>query len=155
MLLAVAIDSLKTEFDFRAYMGVNISDCGDNWLDNFRCPDICVFMPGTVAVNHGTHWHGGPDFLIEIMSPGEDPYAKFGFYAAVNTREVLIVDRYPWAVELFQLQGGQLVTAGRSDLANPAEVASGVLPLAFRLQPGADRPTIQIRHTGTGRTWTA
>lgn len=61
---------------------------------------------------------GGPDLAVEIISEGEDPHAKFAFYAAVNTREVLVVERDPWAAELFTLLDGQLVSAGRSDVGN-------------------------------------
>ena len=88
------------------------------------------------------------------MSPGEDPHAKLDFYAAVGTREVLIVDRYPWALELFQLRNGRLESAGRSDVANPTSLASGVLPLSFRLVPDPKRPRIELTH-GDGRTWKA
>jgi hypothetical protein len=72
----------------------------------------------------------------------------------VNTREVLIVDREPWAVELYQLKGGKLVLAGKSD-ANSAVLTSGAMPLSFQLQAGAPRPTILVTHTGTEQTWTA
>jgi Uma2 family endonuclease len=139
----------------QALPAVNVSDRADGWPQNHRGPDGVVYLAGNPAIDHGTHWQGGPDFLVEIMSPGEEPTAKFGFYAAVNTREVLIVDRYPWAVELFRLRDGALVSAGRSDLSNPAEVTSGVLPLAFRLVPGEPRPRVGVRHTGTGQTWPA
>ena len=92
---------------------------------------------------------------MEITSPGEDPRLKLDFYAKVKTREVLIVDRDPWAVELYQLQGGKLVSAGKSDAATLAVLASGVLPVNFRVQPGKDRPTILVTHKSTGQTWTA
>jgi hypothetical protein len=89
--------------------------------------------------------------LVEIISPGEKPYDKFDFYAQVNTREVLIINRGPWAIELHQLRGGKLVLAGRSDLANPAVLASSVLPLTFRLVAGQARPRIEVVHPPTGR----
>lgn len=135
--------------------GVNVSDRDAGWQHNYRGPDVVVYLHGNPAVNHGTHWQGGPDFLVEILSPGEDATAKFGFYADVNTREVLVVDRYPWAVELFGLANGRLASVGRSDLTNGVEVASGVLPLAFRLDPGTPRPRVHVRHAADGRAWTA
>ena len=93
--------------------------------------------------------------MVEIISDGERPDAKFGFYAAVNTREVLIVNRDPWYVELFQLHGGRLTSAGRSDAANPAAVASSVLPLTFRLGEGPRRLVVEVTHTTTGQNWNA
>jgi hypothetical protein len=89
------------------------------------------------------------------VSPGEDPRQKNEFYAKVGTREVLIVDRDPWSVELYQLRSGKLVLAGTSNAANPVVLTSGVLPLTFEVRPGTPRPTILITHTATGRILTA
>lgn len=138
-----------------ALAGANVSDREADWQNNYREPDVLVYLAGNPAKNAGTHWVGGPDLAVEVVSPGEDPRQKLPFFAKVNTREVLVVDRDPWAVELYQLRGGQLVLAGRSDAANPAVLASGVLPLTFRLQPGTPRPTILVAHSADGRTWTA
>ena len=44
--------------------GTNVSNQVAGWTDNFRCPDVAVFLPETTAVNCDTHWCGGPDFLI-------------------------------------------------------------------------------------------
>jgi Uma2 family endonuclease len=139
----------------KARPGVNVTDRHPDWKENYRCPDVVVYLDGNPAVNHGTHWLGGPDFLVEIISPADVARDKFDFYAMVSTREVLIVGRDPWALELYQLAAGTLQPAGRSDLANPAVLASGVLPLTFQLQAGAPRPTILVTHTATGQTWTA
>lgn len=138
-----------------AVPGGNVSDRDDQWEHNYRNPDVIVALAGGVAIDRGSYWVGGPDLVVEIISRGEDSRAKFGFYAAVGTREVLIVDRHPWAVELFRLTDGAMASVGRSEPANPVEVASAVLPLAFRLRPATPRPTIVMRHTTDGRTWTA
>lgn len=135
--------------------GANVSDRDQDWLQNYREPDVVVYLTTNPAKDSGTHWVGGPDLAVEIVSPGQDPRDKFAFYAKVNTREVLIVDRSPWALELYQLQGNTLVLVGKSDLANSAILASGVLPLTFQLRPGTPKPTILLTHTGTGLTWTA
>jgi Uma2 family endonuclease len=133
---------------------VNVTDRHPNWTQNYRCPDAVVYMDTNPATNYGTHWKGGPDFLAEIISPGEDPHIKFNFYASVNAQEVLIVDRDPWEIELYQLQYGKLVSAGCSNLQLPAVLSSRVLPLTFQLQPGTARPTILVTHTASGQTWT-
>lgn len=139
----------------RAYPGCNISDRGDDWLQNYRCPDFVVYLKGNPAINHNTHWEGGPDFLVEVISRGEDPEAKFEFYASIGTREVLIVDRKPWALELFRLKRGKLVSVGRSELPTSMMLKSGVLPFTFQLKPGKPRPTIEMIHTATGQVWKA
>lgn len=139
----------------QALPGCNVSDRDKDWKHNYRDPDVAVYLAGNNAKDAGTHWVGGPDFLVEVTSPGEDPRQKLDFYAKVKTREVLVVDRDPWRLELYQLRRGKLVSAGTSDDANPAALASGVLPLTFRLQPGTPRPTIQVAHAKTGQVWTA
>lgn len=135
--------------------GCNVSDRETDWRFNYRDPDIAVYLSGNPARDCGTHWCGGPDLLVEVVSPGEDPRQKLDFYAKVNTREVLVVDRAPWVVELYRLQGGKLEGVGQSDEANPAVLASAVLPLTFRLQSGTPRPVVVVTHTATGQTWTA
>ncbi|MDB5306330.1 MAG: hypothetical protein JWO38_532 [Gemmataceae bacterium] len=133
--------------------GANVSDREEGWTENYRIPDVLVRLAGGRAKDCGTHWVGGPDVAVEIPSPGEDPRQKLDFYSKVGTREVLIVEREPWAIELYQLVGGMLQPAGRSDLSNPAILASGVLPLTFQLRDESPRPTILVSHTATGQTW--
>jgi Uma2 family endonuclease len=138
-----------------ALPGANVSDRDADWMSNYREPDVVVYLASNPAKNSNTHWVGGPDLAVEIVSPSEDPRQKLNFYAKIKTRELLIVDREPWAVELYQLQGGKLVSVGTSDATNSAVLASAALPLRFQLQAGTPRPTILITHTGTGQTWTA
>src|SRR5687768_1833214 len=71
--------------------GVNVSDRDEGWEHNYRCPDVVVFMKGTSARNCDTHWVGGPDFAVEIRSPGDRTPQKLPFYAAVNVRELLVI----------------------------------------------------------------
>jgi Uma2 family endonuclease len=135
--------------------GTNVSDRDADWLSNYREPDIAAYLSTNPAKDSGTHWVGGPDIAVEIVSPGEDPHDKLDFYAKVNTREVLIVDRDPWKLELYQLQGGKLILIGESEVANASVLTSGVLPLTFQLQAGTPRPPINLTHTKTKQTWTA
>jgi len=135
--------------------GCNVSDREEDWVTNYREPDVAVYLSTTSAKNCGTHWMGGPDIAVEIVSPGEDPRQKLEFYAKVNTREVLIVDRDPWSIELYQLCGGKLVLIGVSNATNTAVLLSSVLPLSFQVQPDTPRPTIHIAHQMTTQTWTA
>lgn len=134
--------------------GGNISDRADGWDKNFRGPDFLVYLTGNPAVKHENHWQGGPDFLMEVLSRGERPKAKFKFYAQIGTREVLLVHRrLAWALELYQLRAGKLQLTGRSTLADPAVLVSGVLPLTFQLVPGPERPQILVAHAADDRTW--
>src|SRR5436190_13240487 len=79
----------------------NLSDRIANWDKNYRNPDLAYFSPATEAEDHGTFWLGGPDFLLEVVSPGDMSRQKLPFYASIGTREVLIFDRDPWQLELY------------------------------------------------------
>ena len=135
--------------------GVNVTDSDEGWLRNHRCPDVVLYLADNPAENCGTHWVGGPDFLVEIISPGDLAWDKLEFYAEVGTREVLIVDRDPWRLELYQLKDGVLELAGESNPDGSSVLRSGVMPLTFELRPGTPRPTIHMTHTESGQTWSA
>lgn len=135
--------------------GVNISDRDEGWEKNYRIPDIAVFLTGCHAINRDTHWVGGPDFGVEIGSHGDRSHEKLDFYAQVGTRELLIVDRDPWALELYALKRKKLRLVGRSTLDDPVLLQSGVLPLSFRLVAGKTRPSIEVRTPGRKRPWRA
>jgi len=137
--------------------GVNVSDRIDDWRANYRCPDVAAFLKGSKAENRGAFWFGGPDFAIEIVSPEDSSRDKLEFYAKVKVRELLIVDRAPWVLELYRLEADRLVLAGAS---SPGEAAaasgevlrSTVVPLSFRLSGGGARPVIEVvHHDGTQR----
>jgi len=130
--------------------GANISDRAIGWLHNFRIPDVLVYLRGNPARDCGTHWVGGPDFLVEIMSDDEDPLAKLDFYASIGTREVLIVQRDPWALELFRLKDGTLASTGRCEVGSNATLISESLGLTFALHDG---PKIAIEHPTNRSKW--
>jgi Uma2 family endonuclease len=133
--------------------GINLSDRVKGWKKNYRIPDVVVFLKGGIAVNHGTHWVGGPDWLTEIVSPEEDPGPKLEFYEKIRAREVLIIHRDPWSIELYQLQNDKLVLSGKSDLDEPNELKSAVLPLSFQMVQGITRPLVLVRHTDGTKQW--
>ncbi len=133
----------------RALQGVNLSDRTPEWVENYRNPDIAVYLKGNPAVDHGTHYVGGPDFAVEVVSPGENPAAKFAFYAAVGTKELLVVDRDPWRLELYTLTAGRLRLSGSS----PAVCSSATLGLTFQLVGPTPQSTIAVTHPATGGAW--
>jgi Uma2 family endonuclease len=94
----------------------NVSDRQKGWRQNYRCPDVAVFLKGTSAICKGAYWVGGPDFAVEVISPYDRSRKKLDFYANVGVRELLLVDRKPWCLELYRLQDGKLVLVGKSDL---------------------------------------
>ncbi len=133
--------------------GANVSDRHQRWEKNFRCPDIAVFLNDTAAINCSTHWLGGPDFAVEVASRGERVARKLRFYAKVQTRELLIVERYPWCLKLYRLEDGELRLAGDSTVGSETWLASLVLPLSFRLIEGVKRPRLEVRHSDGQQSW--
>jgi len=136
-----------------AFPGVNVSDRRDDWTKNYRCPDVAVFLNNTAAENHGSFWYGGPDFAIEIISDDDRTRDKFDFYAKVNTRELLIVDRDPWVLELYRLTDGELQLVGTSTPVSSLVLSSEIVPLSFCLKTGTQRPVIEIRHNDGRQKW--
>jgi Uma2 family endonuclease len=136
------------------YLGVNVSDRDEGWLKNYRIPDVAVYLAGNPARNCDTHWLGGPDLAVEVICPHDRTRDKLPFYASVGVRELLIVDRAPWAIELFRLTGGSLDLVARLTQESAESICLEVLPLTIRLVPGEDRPEIEVAHQSDGRTWT-
>lgn len=139
----------------RSYPGVNVTDRADDWTKNYRCPDVVTFLNGNAAVDRQTHWLGGPDLAIEIVSPYDRSREKIEFYAKIGTRELLLVDRAPWQLELFRLSDGNISSVGIATVENGIAVASETAPLSFALRAAETRPEIEISHLRDGRRWKA
>jgi len=107
----------------------------------------------TKARDCGTHWYGGPDLAIEVVSPNDQTFEKLDFYTSIQTREVLIVDRSPWRLILFRFQKDVLVEVGTSAVANNNRLSSEVVPLDWRLMAGDVRPQIEITHPDGTQKW--
>ena len=135
--------------------GCNVSDRPQKWQENYRCPDVVVFLNTTQAINKKSHWLGGPDLAVEIVSPRDRSREKLDFYAKVGTRELLLVDRDPWSLELYRLAEGELVLLGRSTVEQPGVVQTEVVPLAWRLVAGAERPMIEVSQRDGSQQWLA
>jgi Uma2 family endonuclease len=139
----------------RVRPGGNISDRVEGWTHNYRIPDVALFLPDTQAQDCDTHWCGGPDFAVEIKSEGDRSEEKLPFYAQVGVRELLLVHRDPWSLELFRLHDGTLRSVGRSTVDRPHVLMSQVVPLSFELAAGDHRPDIVVRHIDRQRVWEA
>ena len=135
------------------YAGCNISDRVEDWKQNYRCPDVALYLTGTTAIPYDAFWYGGPDFGIEIISPHDRSREKLDFYAKVGTRELLLIDRDPWALELYRLDEKALLLVDTSTLEQPHVLTSQVVPLTWKLVPGESRPQIEIHHADDRQQW--
>ncbi|MBI1918324.1 MAG: Uma2 family endonuclease [Planctomycetes bacterium] len=139
----------------KKYPGVNVSDRRKHWKDNYRVPDIVVVLNNSKAVNCGTHLFGGPDFLVEVESPGDDTEEKVPFYSKIGVRELLIIHRDKRSLQLLRHDGEELILVRPTALEGKEWLVSEVLPLAFRRTVVKSVPRTRVRRTdGQPGQWT-
>src|SRR5947209_12340649 len=71
-LAAFLFQVVNLEGRGRIQAGANVSDRRKGWEKRFRGPDVVVVLNDGKAVDCGSHWMGGPDFLVEVQSPGDE-----------------------------------------------------------------------------------
>lgn len=145
--LSIAIGTVITwQNHGQTLAGANVSDRRQDWTENFRVPDGLIFKPDTKAEDCGTHWFGGPELAIEIVSPGDQTLEKLDFYATVGTRELLVVDRAPWQLTLYRINSDQkLVPVAVSRFDQPASVRCNEFPLVFFLN--SETSSLDVSHS--------
>ena len=137
----------------RVHGRVNISDRVSGWTKNYRIPDLSFFGSGNSAKDCRTHYRGGPDFALEIVSPDDRSRDKLQVYAGVSTSEALILDRDPWQMELYQLRRGRMQMKGGIRPGDGLSLTSTIVPFRFELVRSRPRPKVKIVHTETGQEW--
>jgi Uma2 family endonuclease len=151
--LATAIgNGISQPEDGLVFAGCNVSDQDEDWTQNYRCPDVAVFLKGNPAQDRDTHWFGGPDFAVEIVSPYDRSRDKLEFYFKVGVRELLIVDRKPWKLELYRNDGQTLRLQGVCTPTRPKPLDSSVIPFGFSLVAGRPRPKLLVVRRSDGHT---
>ena len=133
------------------FPGVNVSD-RDDWKYNYRVPDVAVYLKDNPAEDKETFMLGGPDLAVEILSPGDRTLEKLDFYASVNTKEVLIINRDPWQLDLYRHDGKILQHIGSINAESASTLETQSIPLKFRLEGIDGRPKFHI--TSDEETWT-
>lgn len=86
------------------YGAANLGEPGD-----FRVPDGVVTRDRTTNL-----YFIAAAMVIEILSPDDDTYRKFDFYAARGVKEILVVDWRTRSVRCFHLTRGAYEEHGRS-----------------------------------------
>jgi Uma2 family endonuclease len=79
--------------------------------DDYRVPDGALHRPGPDELYYAT-----AALVVEIVSPGDETWAKFSFYAAHEVDELLILDPQERAVHWFALRGDGYEPVERSTL---------------------------------------
>jgi Uma2 family endonuclease len=151
----ILTEVVKREKKGEKYQGANVSDRRKGWDHNYRVPDMVVVLNNSRAIDCGTHFFGGPDFLVEIQSPGDDTEEKVPFYGKIGVRELLIIHRDKRTPRLLRLEGEELVLVKPSPLEGKDWLTSEVLPLAFRRTMSKGVALTQVRRTdGNPGLWT-
>jgi Uma2 family endonuclease len=91
--------------------------------DDYRVPDGGLFR----SQPHGV-WQGTAALVIEIVSPDDETWAKFEFYAAHHVDEVLVLDPAERAIHWLGLTDGEYRPIERSGLIDlgPTELAEQI-----------------------------
>jgi Uma2 family endonuclease len=89
--------------------GINVFNEASKATD-YRIPDLSFVAAGRayVLAADGTRG-GGPDAVIEVRSPDDETYEKFAFYAAIEVREIIVIDRDTKRPEIYRLAGAAYV----------------------------------------------
>ena len=108
---------------------------------NYRIPDLTFVAAGRedVLSDAGVREGGSPDAVIEIRSPEDETYEKFPFYAAIGTREVIVIDRDTKRPEIYRLAGSELAM-----LQPDAEGWVRAETMSVRFRQAEERSVLQI-----------
>jgi len=151
--VAILTEVVKNERKGNVYPGANVSDRPKTWKKNYRVPDVVVLLTESQARKFENHIFGGPDFLIEIRSPKEDPDKKLPSYSKIAVGELLIVDRDSREPSLLRHDGHDLVPV-KPTSSGERWLESAVLPLAFRRGGTKAKPKLEIKRTdGVAGHW--
>jgi len=92
---------------------LNLGTKGD-----YRVPDQAYLRQRATEV-----WNPSAVIVVEVVSPGDESYAKFDFYHRLGVEEVLIVDPLRRAVEWYQRSEAGFDRCGASRLLSVTEAA--------------------------------
>lgn len=146
-LASIAFNVITLEGRGKVYGGANISDRRFGWKRKFRAPDVVVALTGGRAIDCDTHWMGGPDFLVEVLTPGDQTEEKIPFYGQIGVRELLIVHRDTRELRLYRHNGNELVQVKPSDFQGGKWLVSKIVPLAFRRKVLRSGPLTEVQRT--------
>lgn len=79
---------------------------------SWRIPDLLVAQADQLDERGA---RGGLPLVVELLSPGDETYAKFAFYAAQGVAELLVIDPDSRHVELYALRSGRYVAVQPDD----------------------------------------
>lgn len=112
----------------RIFTTVNVRDPHAAQPD-YRVPDMAFVRAERRSIIGPVYIDGGPDVVIEVLSPDDESYAKLSFYERLKCSWVLVLSPDGDTVELSRWAGGKLVLAAPD---SAGWVACDALSAAFR-----------------------
>lgn len=91
--------------------------------NQYRRPDVTLLRS-----DYPAQWHDTVPLLVEILSPGDETFEKFPYYAEHRVDEVVIVNVDQRSVQWLALRGGEYVEVDTSTVLGVAvrDVALGL-----------------------------
>ena len=135
--------------------GANVSDDRNDWLHNYRIPDVLCLKNNSTAVDRDSHLLGGPEFVIEILSRGQNATDKNDFYASVGVRGLLVIERNPWRLTFHAnaVAGQPLRPAATSGVDNSDWITLNILPVQIRVDVAAGELQMRCEDPVMARSW--
>lgn len=116
--LALVLTPLAKRADLFSRGALNVGD-----LNDYRVPDWSLLRhPESLT------WYETAALVVEIVSPGDESWQKFSFYASHEVDEVVIVDPRDRSVRWFRREAREYVPVEHSTLldADVAEIVAQI-----------------------------
>ncbi len=146
-LCGILFNVITLEARGTVFPGANVSDRRVGWHRRFRAPDIVVVLKESGAIDCSTHLMRGPDFLVEVQTPGDETELKIPFYSEISVRELLVVHRDSRQLRLYRHNGKELVLIKPGDFQGGKWLVSQAVPLAFRRRALRSGPVTEVSRT--------
>ena len=91
--------------------------------------------------------------MRDVGCEGDKCLEKLSLYGRIATRELLVVHRDPWKLELYRLAEADMELAATSAASSGNVASSKVLDFSFQLVTGTSRPAIEVIHGMSQKQW--
>jgi Uma2 family endonuclease len=114
---------------------------GEKRPKDYRVPDRSFLLPERYDRLRGAWIVGGPDVVLEILSPGDESVDKLPFYFDLGVREVIFIDRDSREVTIYRRGKKEFVATA----AEKGWTRSHVLATELRRKLVAKKPVLHLR----------
>ena len=108
---------------------------------DYRVPDLVFFGADDTSIQSERGIEGAPLAILEIRSPNDETYEKFGFWADLGVMEIIVISPESRAAEVFRLAGKSYVAVS-ADEQGRAHAAS--IDARFSTVSSPDGPRLRV-----------